>query len=354
MTKFGFIIHPIKPKDVARKYPIANYVPDPLIEALLVRMKPVLTSQITGIRSKTGAETEGWFISCPLTPDQMVRKVPIEKVYDRLVACADMAHELGAELIGLGAFTSVVGDGGVTVQRRAKIGVTTGNSYTVATSIQGTLRACHLVGIDPRNSTLAVVGATGSIGRTAAQVLARDFGKVILVGRDEERTELVAAGIPGAEATTDIRRIREADAVVTVSSAGKDLIFPEHLRAGSVVCDVARPRDVSLRVAQERPDVLVIEGGVVQVPGNVNFNFNFGFPERTAFACMSETMILALEGDPSLYNFTVGKDVSVEQVDTITRLAEKHGFELAKFRAFERVVDEEAINRARRARLAGI
>ena len=195
MTRFGFIIHPIRPKDVGRKFPIANYLPDALIEALLVRMKPVLTSTITGIRSKTGAETSGWFISCPLTPQQMIQKVPIEKVYDRLVACTEMAADLGADLVGLGAFTSVVGDGGITVQKRARIPVTTGNSYTVATAIQGTLHACNLVGVDVPNATLAVVGATGSIGRTAAQILGRDFGKVILVGRDQERTELVAAGV---------------------------------------------------------------------------------------------------------------------------------------------------------------
>jgi predicted amino acid dehydrogenase len=352
VTRFGFIIHPIKPKDVARKFPIANYLPDFVIEQMLVLKKsPVLTSEITGVRSKTGAETSGWFISCPLTPQQMVQKVPVDKVYDRLVACADMAHDLGASLIGLGAFTSVVGDGGLTVQRRAKIGVTTGNSYTVATAIQGTLHACNLVGIDTYNATLAVVGATGSIGRTAAQILARDFGKVLLVGRDQERTASVAEQIERAEATTDISRIREADAVVTVSSAGKDLIFPDHLKPGAVVCDVARPRDVSARVALERPDVLVIEGGVVKVPGDVDFNFDFGFPEKTAFACMSETMILALEGDPKLFNFTIGKDVSVEQVDVISALAEKHGFELARFRAFEKVVTDEAITRARKARL---
>ena len=61
-------------------------------------------------------------------------------------------------------------------------------------------------------------------------------------------------------------------------------------------------------------------------------------------------MILALEGDPSLYNFTLGKDVSVEQVDKITELAKKHGFELAGFRSFERAVDDEAIMRAKNAR----
>lgn len=351
MTRFGFIIHPLKPKDLARAYPIAKWLPDPVIEFVTARKSPVVSSRITGIESKTGAKTEGWFIGCPLTADQMANRVPIEKVYDRLVECADLAAEQGAALIGLGAFTSVVGDGGLTVQKRSKIGVTTGNSYTIATAIQGTLKAAQMLEIDVRNATLAVVGATGSIGKTCARILSKEFGRTIVIGRDPERTAAIAAEIPGAEASVDVASIKAADVIVTVSSAGKELIMPEHLKPGCIVCDVARPRDVSVRVSKERPDVLVIEGGVVRVPGDVEFNFNFGFPEKTAYACMSETMLLALEGDPSLFNFTLGKEVSVEQVETISRLAEKHGFELATLRSFERAVSDEAVKRARKARI---
>jgi predicted amino acid dehydrogenase len=322
-----------------------------LIEFFTARKKPVVVSEISGIRGRTGAETGGWFIGLPLTPDQMVRKLPLEVVYDRIVRCCEIAAEQGADLIGLGAFTSVVGDGGLTVAQRSPIPVTTGNSFTVATAISGTLKAAHLLGIETRNATLAVVGATGSIGKTCARVLARDFGRTILVGRDQERTEEVAATVPHAEAVTSVDRIREADVVVAVSSAGKELILPEHLRPGSIVCDVARPRDVSVRVARERKDVLVIEGGVVRVPGEVEFNLDFGFPRGMAYACMSETMMLALEGDPSKYAFTLGKDVSVEQVDLMNALAEKHGFELAGFRSFERAVDDAAIQRAKKARV---
>jgi predicted amino acid dehydrogenase len=92
--------------------------------------------------------------------------------------------------------------------------------------------------------------------------------------------------------------------------------------------------------------VLVIEGGVVEVPGDVEFNFNFGFPPKMAYACMSETMMLALEG--RYESFTLGKDVSVEQVEEITRLARKHGFKLAGFRSFEKAVTEEQIAETRR------
>ena len=353
MIRFAFVIHPLHARDVSRKYPIAKYLPESVIEAFLLRKHPILVSNIDGIRSKTGVETEGWFVGLPLTPHQVLKTVAIEKVYERIVQCTEVAAEAGAQLIGLGAFSAVVGDGGLTVAKRSPIGVTTGNSYTVATAIQGTLKACHLLEVDLPNSTLAVVGATGSIGKTCARILGREFGSILLVGRDLERTQEVAKEIPNATASNSVKSILAADAVITVTSSETAVVLPEHLKAGAIVCDVARPRDVSIRVAKQRPDVLVIEGGVVKVPGDVKFRFDFDFPAQTAYACMSETMILALEGDPSLYNFTLGKDVSVEQVDTITALAEKHGFELAGFRSFEKAVGEEAIVRARKARITG-
>lgn len=325
---------------------MARYVPEPLLELFGRHKKPVVASEITGIKSITGAETHGWFIGCPLTPKQMMDNVDL--AYERIVYCAELAEKEGAKLIGLGAFTSVVGDGGITVAKRAHIAVTTGNSYTVATAIEGTLEAMRLVGIDDGKAVLAVVGATGSIGKTCAKVLAPHFSKALVVGRDAERTAALAAEIPGAASSVDVAAIREADVVVTVTSSDSAVILPDHLKPGAVVCDVARPRDVSVRVAKERNDVLVIEGGVVAVPGDVEFNFDFGFPPKTAYACMSETMMLALEDRAE--NFTLGKDVSVEQVEETQRLAKKHGFALAGFRSFEKEVSLVAIERAKAAR----
>ncbi len=351
MTRFAFIIHPLNARHIARKFWIAKYLPESWVEKFARTKGPVVLSKVTGIESPTGAQTEGWFIGLPMTPNMMVNTVPIDEVYDKIAKCGDVAADLGADIIGLGAFTSVVGDGGISVAQRTKIkAVTTGNSYTVATAIEGTRKACQMLDVDPSGATLAVVGATGSIGKTCAKVLGRSFGHTILIGRDLDRTQAVADEIGNASASVDVADVGRADAIVTVSSAGKELIMPEHLRPGAVVCDVARPRDVSVRVSKERPDVLVIEGGVVKVPGNVEFNFHFGFPDKTAYACMSETMMLALEDRPE--SFTLGKDVTVEQVDEINRLAHKHGFELDGFRSFERAVDDEAIQRAKNARRA--
>jgi predicted amino acid dehydrogenase len=140
--------------------------------------------------------------------------------------------------------------------------------------------------------------------------------------------------------------LADAQLILTVTSALHDIVRPEHLRPGSVVCDVARPRDVSAMVAAARDDILVIDGGMVDVPGPVNFHFNFGFPPGKAYACMAETIALALEG--RFEDYTLGKHLTRERVEEIGVIAKRHGFRLSGFRSFEREVTEQHIETVRR------
>ncbi|MEW6446616.1 MAG: NAD(P)H-binding protein [Bacillota bacterium] len=351
MESFAFVIHPLDAKDVARKFPFTRFLPDRVVEAALKYLPAMKVADITGVRS-TYTEAKGWFVSCPLTARQLIT-LPDGYVVERIVRAGRLAERLGAKILGLGAFTKVAGDAGISVAKQLNIPVTTGNSYTVATAVEGTEEAVRLMGHEMREACAAVVGATGSIGRVCAELLSRKVRELTLVGRDVEKLALVADRILyrsglAAKISTDVKKaLRNADVVITVTSALDTVIEPEYLKPGAVVCDVARPRDVSRRVATERPDVLVIEGGVVAVPGDVNFNFNFGFPPKTAYACMAETMILAL--DRRYESFTLGRDLTVEKVEEIAALAKKHGFKLAGFRSFEKAIGLDEIERIKEA-----
>ena len=366
MERFAFIIHPIDVrKDLSRKFPWAKHPPEPVLEPLLPLFSPQPVAHITGVRSAAGVEAEGWFIVCPLSPRQLVN-LPPEKVYAKLQTCCEIAEGLGAKIIGLGAFTSVAGDGGITLAKRTKLAVTTGNSYTVATAVEGAMKGAELMGTPISSAHVAIVGAGGSIGHTSALLLAPHAAKMTLIGRDTSKLEPVARevterGGKSVRVTGSVEDgLRDADVIVTVTSAADAIIEPQHLKRGAVVCDVARPRDVSTRVAKERNDVLVIEGGCVAIPGNFTaiktdktgvdrpgMPFSFGFPPGTAYACMSETMLLALDG--RYESFTLGKTVSVAQAEEMWRLADKHGFKLAGFRSFEEEVTKETIARVRLA-----
>ena len=350
MGSFAFIVHPIEVADVARKFPVAKYLPQRLVEAALKLVPPFKLSEITGVRSEHG-NASGWFISCPLTPSMMLR-LPEDVVMKKIIHAAKIAQDLGAKIVGLGAFTAVVGDAGITVSRSVDIAVTTGNAYTVATAIEGTIKAAGLIGIDMEEAEVLVLGATGSIGRVLALILAYRGYKLTLAARNVYRLEKVAQRITKEtgvvpRVTRDVKQaVRRADVILCVSSAVDVLVEPEDLKPGALVCDVARPRNVSVEVKHKRKDVLVIEGGIVKVPGDVEFNFDFGFPKGHSYACMAETMILALE--EKYENWSLGRDLSVAQVSGIAELARKHGFELAGFRSFEKPVTREEIEMVNR------
>lgn len=346
LNSFAFIIHPIDAKsDVARKYPLlGKYLPEPVIDFACAFWPPVYISQIEGVRSLTGHEVGGHFIACPYTPKRMMQ-LPEREVYRKLIQTGRLAERLEAKILGLGAFTSVVGDAGVTIAKALDVPVTTGDAYTVAIAAEAVIEAGRLMGIDARQATAAVVGATGAIGSVVAQLLADQVGKLILIGRRKEALEAVREKCEGGSAeiaiSTNINDIRQAELILTVTSAIGTVVEPQHLKPGAVVCDVARPRDVSKTVANQRDDVLVIEGGMVDVPGPVNFNFNFGFPAGKAYACMAETMALALEG--RFEDYTLGREIEISRVHEISEIAARHGFKMSGLRSFEREVTSEHI-----------
>ena len=348
MDSFAFIIHPIDPKrDVSRKFPLLGKVlTEGQINFFSTFFPPVYLSEIEGITSAaTGKQIKGWFVACPYTPKRMM-ELPERTVYRKIIQTGQMAEKLGAQILGLGAFTSVVGDSGVTIAKTLDVPVTTGDAYTVSMAVQAIRDAAKVMDIPLRKATAAVVGATGAIGRVCAELLAGDVERLYLIARDEVKLEglrdrLKSRARAELVISTKMDCLANAQLILTVTSAIHDIIRPEHLQAGSVVCDVARPRDVSAMVAAVRDDILVIDGGMVDVPGPVDFHFNFGFPEGKAYACMAETMALALEG--RFEDYTVGKDITLERVNEITAIAEKHGFRLSGFRSFEREVTEEQI-----------
>jgi fatty aldehyde-generating acyl-ACP reductase len=352
MDSFAFIIHPIDPKrDVSRKFPfLGRVLSERQIDFFSTFFPPVYLSEIEGITSQaTGKTIKGWFLACPYTPKRMLQ-LPERTVYRKIVQTGHMAEKLGADILGLGAFTSVIGDAGVTIANSLEIPVTTGDSYTVAMAVQAIREAAVVMDIKMQDATVAIVGATGAIGRVCAELVAGEAARTLLVARDEKKLEALRDRLKvharsELVISTKMDVLKDAQLILTVTSAIHDVIRPEHLQPGSVVCDVARPRDVSAMVAAARDDILVIDGGMVDVPGPVNFHFNFGFPDGKAYACMAETIALALEG--RFEDYTVGKEITLERVKDITSIAERHGFRMSGFRSFEREITEKQIEAVR-------
>jgi len=360
MAKFCFVIHPLSFDDVSRYEPGSAGKGRPIIAKILEWMPAHAAAHVTGVVAPDGRETEGWLVAVPLLPEQLLG-LPRDDIYGRIVRAIEIGAELGAQIAGLGAFTAVIGDGGVTIAERSPIPVTTGNSLTIASGVASLFRAAAEMSIDVERAGVAVIGATGSIGAACVRLIAPRVGRVTLVARNETRLrnffDEVKAELPsGSSYTTDLRAaVRNAQIILTATSSTQDVIEPEDVQTGAVICELSLPHDVSRRIASERPDVLVVEGGHMRMPGTPRMDrlighegqFDFGLPPGTALACLSETMVLALE--ERLEPFTLGRGIELDKIVEIDRLAQRCGFELADMRAFDLAITPEHIAKIRAA-----
>jgi predicted amino acid dehydrogenase len=342
-NRFAFVLHPLTVDYLAKhpRYSWTRHLPRGLVESGAAYMPASRVGRAEGGRSpETGQSIDGLIYALGTTPRQMLSRAP-EFTYRRLDQAVRDAARLGARIVGLGAFTKVVGDAGVTVAQRAPIPVTTGNSLTIAATLEtAKLTARRMGWTDLARGKAMIVGATGSIGSVCSRLLAAAVGDVVLVSIEPERLtalkQKILAETPGARVELDTstqRCVGACDLVVTATSAfGLRVLDVSQCKPGAVILDVALPPDISADEAAVRPDVLVVESGEVLIPGPVRFSFDIGLPRGVAYACLAEAALLAMEG--RFECFTLGRDVSPERVKEIYRLFRRHHFQIAPLRTF--------------------
>ncbi|MDP2370507.1 dehydrogenase [Rhodoferax sp.] len=370
IRRFAFVIHPLSQDYIKKGFPIPKATPQFVmdkVETLAAHMPPMVYCKMENIVSPTGAEAEGWLISVGGTPKEMLSRSP-EFTYRRLLHASKIAEKLGAQIMGLGAFTKVVGDAGITVARRSSLPITTGNSYSASGALWAAadaMRRMGLVNLNPHNKKVAaktmVIGATGSIGSVSARLLAMAFEEVVLAGRDLKKLEELKASILedalDAKVTCSTNYdelLGDMDMIVTsTSGAGKKILDIMRVKPGCVITDVARPLDLPPSEVAKRPDVLVIESGEIELPTKVKGMKSIGLPPNVIYACLAETIVLALEGRFEV--FTIGRDTEWEKVKEIYKLGLRHGMKLSAISGVKGVYSDEDIAKvvalAKKARL---
>ncbi len=245
-----------------------------------------------------------------------------------------------------------------------RLPITTGNSYSASGALWAAHDAVLRMGLLPRPKGSArikfkamVVGATGAIGSACARLLVRAADSVTLVSPETAKLLALKASIlqetPDAKVVLSARadeHLAEMDMVVTATSgAGKKVLDIMKAKPGCVITDVARPLDLSPEDVAKRPDVLVIESGEIRLPGEVRMK-NIGLPKGVVYACLAETIVLALEG--RFENYTVGRAIEWAKVHEIYKLGLKHGMQLAAISGVNGVFTDEDIARVRALALA--
>lgn len=311
--RFAFLVHLMGADDLSRFDPgLAGLDLNQFDRArtLLNRdLHPAVICE-TVVHAPDGRAACGDVILVPHTAREMI-EMPRAQALATVSDAISLGAARGAQVVGLGGFNSVVTEGGAALP--TSIPLTTGNGLTAVSAVDGIIEGLRAQGRDPASTTVAVIGGFGSVGRGCVLLLADKVARVLIVGRPEPRAaaearllslrQALPQPMPGVVQTLELSldavdAIGQAGAVITATNALGALADPSHFQRGAVVSDVSRPFNLPPDLNHARPDLRVIEGGVIAPWGPFDLGIDLGTPPGSTYACMAETMLLALTGAP--------------------------------------------------------
>ncbi|MBS0031774.1 aminotransferase class III-fold pyridoxal phosphate-dependent enzyme [Chitinophaga sp. 22321] len=302
------------------------------------------------------------------------------------LAIKQLRKKHNVSLVGLGQYTSILTRNGTSIPEK-NICLTTGNSFTVYIGIQSIIEKIKQRKEEGlmRECVIGILGAAGNISSVYAKMSASFASRIFLKGSDttaglarversaRELTKyiiqlLLRATHPGAlsplecvikesrfynqveqglinidtanpflaledelqehnpiKIFSDLTTLKQCNIVFVATNDPHPFIGVEHLSPNTLVYDVSVPMNVKEELIDNDQNIEVFFGGIVKLPDNSKLPLK-GFPleDGTAYACISETILLGLE--QSWVNFSYG-NITVDQVRKIGDIGKKHQFE---------------------------
>jgi predicted amino acid dehydrogenase len=362
INRFAYIVHPPTQEFLKKLKPIevlSDILPDAMsaVEKAMAYCPPFVYSKVTGIKSDTGVEAEGWLIALGITPEQMQAHDP-EFTTKRILAATKLAKQLGAQIVGLGMLPKSMKDTSEEVAKHADLPITTGNSYVASATLWAAAEAVRRLRLHKLKrgkiikAKAMVIGATGAVGSACSHLLATAFEEVHLVGRNMAKLlalqESVQKQAPAAKLHVSIRadtNLGRMDLVAAASSGARHVLDIMQVKPGGVIMDINLPMIFSKEDVAKRPDVLVIRSGEIRLPGKDVEMADIGLPPQVAYAGLAEVIALTLEGRFEV--FTAGSSPQWDKVREIYKLGLKHGMKLEAISGVNGVVSDEEITKVK-------
>lgn len=349
---FVFVIHPRYPSDIYRKYPLLRLAPGWFIEWLSRHLWPVLGPTISGIKTHEGQPMKGRVVFCPLTAEQMFKD--LDRARKRILRAVRLGETLSPKVIGLGALSASVMRGKWESLDGVKALITSGSIFTSVLLKQGAEHLAKKAGLDLKDCTVAVVGAAGLVGSLTSKLLTEKVGSLILVDRrikvlTELGEELAKQTKAPIEVSKDISPMQKADIIVAATNAISAVLNSADLPPGTLILDDSRPTSTPLDLMENRPDVIVVEGGVGRLSG-MDCSFDFGLLHKDeVFGCLGETILLCWDRMYERRHLEGKKDL--ELAFELEKLSQEIGFELAEFQWQGRTIHPAQFDTVRAVRL---
>ncbi len=286
------------------------------------------------VESAVGKTIRGAYIDSCFVPEMLGRfKTARRKVLNAM----ELAQKKGIDISALGGFTSIIFENFNLLNHQHVRSTmldwtrfTTGNTHTAWVISRQLEINAPKVGIDLKQSRVAVVGATGDIGSAVCRWLVSRSGvkEISLVARQQEPLTQLRDELGGGEIHSLEEALPQADAVIWVASLPKTLeIDSTTLKKPCLMIDGGYPKNLGVKFAGR--EVHVLNGGIVEFFKDIGWNMmelaEMDKPQRQMFACFAEAMLLEFED--CYTNFSWGRNnITLEKMDFIGEASVRHGF----------------------------
>lgn len=315
MESFAFMVSPITIKQLRGFWSILR----------IKKFAPFKVLPIKRIKSIQGKEIKGYLIICPGLVEE-------DFILDKILAAGHLAEKLGVRILGLDGLIAQVADKEYKrLTKSLKMPLTSGNALVAWSVFEAIYRLTRARNIDLKKSTLAIIGATSSVGSLCTRKLSEYISKIIITSKDKDKLEQLKETTPHLNSIELImeedayKAVQDADIVINTDSLQEKLFDIGKLKPNSIFCDVSLRYNISDK-SKLRQDITFIQAGLIKLPYPDRLRINNRLPKGIVYASLAETMLLVFE--EKFVDYSLGENVNLDKLEEIADIAVQHGFEV--------------------------
>lgn len=327
MTSFIYLNHILNNKHLANTYPITKLCPR-FFTNYLLKHTPFKTTYLDDIQSQEAKKIKGLIINFSLNTSEITH-LKEQTIIEKINLSLELFKNKPADILGLGgAFC----DYPFSSSGKIKLPITNGAFLSAWAIIEALHQTAQFKKINLRETTIAVSGIKGAIGKLCCKKLSYIVKKIILhSGHKEEAAKLKDEILKLNQIEVEIEENNRGfikDAAVTLlinNYTEENPMHSDDFRKDAIVC-VLFPDETTGLLAKYRPDLSVINSGFIKLPFGLAFASKFAAGENIVPASFAETILLALEN--KLPGKGLTDNQNIEKLEEIADIAAKHGYEI--------------------------
>lgn len=247
-----------------------------------------------------GVSIRAAMVACWFLPQIIDHRHKLKLAVAKVLQAVEVAAGLGAQVASLGGFTSILaGRRRFDAADAAGITLTAGNALTAALAVARMRQELDARQRPIEGETIAIIGASGDVGGTAAALVGCEPRRLLLVARDQDRLERTRAalGHPNSACVALADALAQASVVLVATSATATILTAGEVAPGTLVFDLGYPPTTS-GAGAGNGNATIMRAGLAAFPAPIPIgSYSRLAQPNHLFGCSTESVVLAARPD---------------------------------------------------------